>query len=105
MNVIKLNDLSILAIEKQYNYVVNLIKENNFQAAGLRRIKPTHYYVAELDKYHTLLLKFVTYRNEKYALVLDIIYRYDICKRDGEYYKYSNFLSQLKVKNVSLRYP
>lgn len=73
MHIFEYQDLNIQGLEKQYKKVVQMIQENDFYSAEVKKCQPTVYYRAKLDDTNRLLFKMVTYQGETYALMLEII--------------------------------
>lgn len=67
------NDLGIKEIESAYGKTLDQLREGNFRAADVRKMVNNGFYRARLNIKDRLLFTFVSYRDEKYILLLEFI--------------------------------
>ena len=67
------NDLDIHSVEKTFSKTLNQLQQGDFKSADVRKMTGTNYYRARLDIRDRLLFNFVTYRQQKYLLLLEVI--------------------------------
>lgn len=89
MNILQYNQLDYSRVTEQYKKVISMLKNDDFYSAEVKKIPETPYYRAILDYTNRLLFKIVTYNDQKYALILEVIYNHDYGK--------SKFLNGAKV--------
>ncbi len=73
MKILEYSRLDIRHVEPSYRKVIAMLKRNDFRSAEVKKLKPTSYYRAKLDYRNRLLFKIVTYCDEQYALILEVI--------------------------------
>jgi len=89
MKILKYNELDISGVKKQYDKVIEFISQDNFYSAEVKKLSGTPYYRAKLDYTNRLLFKIISFNNQKYALMLEIIYNHD--------YEKSRFLNGAQI--------
>jgi hypothetical protein len=67
------NDLDIHSVEKTFPKTLKQLQTGDFKSADVRKMTGTGYYRARLDIRDRLLFNFVTYRQQKYLLLLEVI--------------------------------
>jgi len=69
------NDLDIHSVEKTFSKTLKQLQAGDFKSADVRKMTGTSagYYRARLDIRDRLLFNFVTYRQHKYLLLLEVI--------------------------------
>ena len=67
------NDLDIKSVEKTFPKTLKQLREGDFKSADVRKMPDTGYYRARLDIRDRLLFNFVSYREKKYILLLEVI--------------------------------
>ncbi|EKE01453.1 MAG: Ankyrin [uncultured bacterium] len=97
MHVLQYNHLNYSKVEEQYKKVITLLKNDDFDSAGVKKITNTPYYLAQLDPSNRLLFKMVGYNDKKYALILEVIYNHD--------YGVSKFLNDIQLNESQIVNP
>ena len=97
MYVLEYQDLNTQGVENAYAKVVEMIRNNDFYSAEVKKLQPTSYYRAELDHSNRLVFKIVRYAGETYALMLEVIRQHDYSK--------SRFLNGAAVDESKIIYP
>ncbi len=77
MNILQYNELDYSKVRKQFKKVVNMLKNDDFYSAEVKKLTNTPYYRAKLDYTNRLLFKFVRYYNKNYALLLEVIHNHE----------------------------
>ena len=67
------NDLDIRSVEKTFPKTLSQLRNGDFKSADVRKMTGSNYYRARLDIRDRLLFNFVTYRQQKYLLLLEVI--------------------------------
>jgi len=67
------NDLDIKSVEKTFPKTLKQLQSGDFKSADVRKMTGTNFYRARLDIRDRLLFNFVTYRQNKYLLLLEVI--------------------------------
>ena len=67
------NDLDIRSVEKTFPKTLSQLQDGDFKSADVRKMTGSNYYRARLDIRDRLLFNFVTYRQQKYLLLLEVI--------------------------------
>ena len=67
------NDLDIKSVEKTFSKTLKQLQTGDFKSADVRKMAGTGFYRARLDIRDRLLFNFVTYRQHKYILLLEVI--------------------------------
>ena len=73
MEIIEYPSLQTSSVKKQYEKVIAMLRSGDLYSADVKKLSPTDYYRAKLDQTNRLLLKFVTYQQQSYALILEVI--------------------------------
>jgi hypothetical protein len=94
MNILEYQNLDTSKVKSQYQKIINLLKNDNLYSAEVKKLNPTNYYRAKLDHTNRLLFKTVVYKNEKYALMLEIISQHA--------YDKSKFLNGAKIQESKI---
>jgi len=89
MEILKYNELDFSKVRKQYEKVVEMLRNDDFHSAEVKKLTGSSYYRAKLDYTNRLLFKVVTYNQKKYALLLEIIHNHE--------YEKSRFLNGTKI--------
>ena len=71
-NILYHNDLDFLSVEKTFSKTLKQLQTGDFKSADVRKMTGTNFYRARLDIRDRLLFNFVTYRQNKYLLLLEI---------------------------------
>ncbi|NDP21573.1 MAG: AAA family ATPase [Paludibacter sp.] len=71
--VLHLNDINFKNVEKTFEKTLKQLQEGDFKSADVRKMANTGYYRARLDIRDRLLFTMVTYENQKYLLLLEVI--------------------------------
>lgn len=85
MEILYYNDLQYGKVKKQFDKVVEQLRNNQFAAAEVKKMPNTGYYRAKLDEENRLLFKFAKYKEQTYLLLLEVILHHN--------YKDSRFLN------------
>jgi len=72
-NILYHNDLDIQSVEKTFSKTLKQLQTGDFKSADVRKMTGTNFYRARLDIRDRLLFNFVTYRKDKYLLLLEVI--------------------------------
>jgi len=75
--ILHLNDLNIKVVEKTFSKTLKYLQEGDFKSADVRKMASTGYYRARLDIRDRLLFTMVSYENQKYLLLLEVIKNHD----------------------------
>ncbi|MDR1882908.1 MAG: PhoH family protein [Prevotella sp.] len=67
------SDLNIRSVEKAFSKTLKQLQTGDFKGADVRKMVNTGFYRARLDIRDSLLFNFVSYENQKYILLLEII--------------------------------
>jgi Viral (Superfamily 1) RNA helicase len=100
MEILYYNDLQYGKVKKQFDKVVEQLRNNQFAAAEIKKMPNTGYYRAKLDEENRLLFKFAKYKQQTYLLLLEVILHHN--------YKDSRFLNGAVIddsKIVALQKP
>jgi hypothetical protein len=97
MNILEYRDLDTKKVEKQYKKIKTMLRQDDLYSAEVKKLNPTNYYRAKLDYTNRLLFKMVSYNDEKYALMLEIIHQHS--------YEKSKFLRGVKVQESKVLQP
>ena len=72
-NILHHNDLDIQSVEKTFPKTLKQLQDGDFKSADVRKMSGTNFYRARLDIRDRLLFNFVTYQQQKYILLLEVI--------------------------------
>lgn len=89
MNILIYNELDVSRVKKQYDKALDMLRNDDFHSAEVKKLSGTPYYRAKLDYANRLLFKMVNYNQQKYALLLEVIHNHD--------YEKSRFLKGAKI--------
>jgi hypothetical protein len=67
------NDLDIKSVEKTFSKTLKQLQTGDFKSADVRKMPNTGFYRARLDIRDRLLFNFVSYKDKKYILLLEVI--------------------------------
>ncbi len=73
MEILYYTDLDYSKVKKNFQKVVEQLKEGNFPGAEVKKMANTGYYRAKLDDENRLLFKFARYEGRTYLLLLEVI--------------------------------
>ncbi len=90
MDLLYYNELDYTKVKKQFKKVEKALANNDFKSADIKKMIPTDYYRAKLDKTNRLLFKFAKYDGKKYILLLEVILNHD--------YEKSKFLRGAEIR-------
>lgn len=82
--ILYLNELNIQSVEKTFSKTIKQLQEGDFKSADVRKMSNSGYYRARLDIRDRLLFTIVSYENQKYLLLLEVIKNHN--------YSHSRFL-------------
>lgn len=94
MEILKYNELDVSRVKKQYEKVVEMLRNDDFYSAEVKKLTGTFYYRAKLDYTNRLLFKVLTYNQKKYALILEVIHNHE--------YEKSRFLNGAKIDKTKI---
>ncbi|MEA2011700.1 MAG: AAA family ATPase [Verrucomicrobiota bacterium] len=77
MQTLIYNELNTRGVTKQLDKVREMLENDDFKSAEIKKLIPTNYYRAKLDYENRLLFKFAKSGNEKYILLLEIIHNHE----------------------------
>ena len=83
------NGLNYDGLKKQFNKVISYLAIGDFKSADVKKLKPSNYYRARLDIRNRLLFKILSYKEQQYLLILEVIRNHDYAK--------SKFLQGFKI--------
>ena len=89
MKILYYNDLKYSKVKKQFNKVVEFLKNGDFSSAEVKKMQSRGFFRAKLDYENRLLFKFASFNNETYILLLEVIYNHE--------YNKSRFLRGAKI--------
>lgn len=89
MRILKYRGLDLTLIHKKYEKVISMLEQNDFYSAEIKKLQGTPYYRAKLDHTNRLLFTMISYQDEKYILILEIINNHN--------YEHSRFLNGTKI--------
>ena len=95
MKVLEYNSLDIDVSNKQYEKVLAMLNNGDYNSAELKKLQGTPYYRVKLDHTNRLLLKPIQYQSNKYWLVLEYI--------KNHAYDKSKFLNGAKVIETNVK--
>ena len=72
-NILYHNDLDIRSVEKTFPKTLQQLQSGDFKSADVRKMSGTNFYRARLDIRDRLLFNFVSCRQHKYLLLLEVI--------------------------------
>ncbi|MDR3286058.1 MAG: hypothetical protein LBT27_01275, partial [Prevotellaceae bacterium] len=67
------SDLDMKSVEKSFSKTLKQLQTGDFKSADVRKMPDTGFYRARLDIRDRLLFNFVSYENQKYLLLLEVI--------------------------------
>lgn len=73
MEILYYTELDYAKVKKNFNKVVEYLKNGNFTGADVKKMSQTGYYRAKLDEENRLLFKFARYEGRAYLLLLEVI--------------------------------
>ncbi|MEK6749509.1 MAG: UvrD-helicase domain-containing protein [Pseudomonadota bacterium] len=73
MKILEYSSLDTTGLKPQYDKVRRFLESDDFKSAEVKKLGETDYYRVKLDYANRLLLKFMRYRDETYALALEVI--------------------------------
>ncbi len=76
MKILEYIDLDFSKVKTQYQKTIALLQSGDFYSAEVKKLNPTEYYRAKLDYTNRLLFKIISFENEKYLLLLEIIHQH-----------------------------
>ena len=77
MNLLYYNELDYSTVKPQFKKVEKYLATNNFKSADIKKMVPTEFFRAKLDKTNRLLFKFAKYNGKSYILLLEVILNHD----------------------------
>ena len=92
MDLLYYNELDYTKVAKQFKKVEKALANNNFKSADIKKLSPTDYYRAKLDKTNRLLFKFAKYDGKRYILLLEVIHNHE--------YEKSKFLRGAQINET-----
>lgn len=94
MEILIYNDLDYSKAKKQFEKTVNYLKAGDFKSADVKKMVNTGFYRAKLDDTNRLLFKYTNIEDQKYLLLLEVIYNHD--------YENSRFLNGAIIDEAKL---
>ena len=76
MDILEYNELDTAPVKSKYNKMLDMLKNDDFYSAEVKKLKNMPYYRAKLDHTHRALFTVAEYNNKKYILMLEIIYNH-----------------------------
>ncbi|MCL4457458.1 MAG: PhoH family protein [Nitrospirae bacterium] len=73
MKILEYNDLDTSRTKQHYLKIKAFLERNDFRSAEVKKLPEHNLYRAKLDDSNRLLFKIMTYRGERYALMLEVI--------------------------------
>lgn len=95
MKILEYRGLDTTKVKKQYEKVLNYLRNNDFRSAEVKKIPETDLYRAKLDDRNRLLFKIVKHKGENYALILEVIWQHA--------YEKSKFLRGARIDEAKLK--
>ncbi|MEN0045856.1 MAG: ankyrin repeat domain-containing protein [Bacteroidota bacterium] len=90
MKLLYYNDLNTKGLKQKVKKVEQMLLKDDFKSAEVKKMQPSNYYRAKLDRDNRLLFQFANYQGETYILLLEVIANHD--------YEKSKFLRGAEVK-------
>ena len=97
MKTLTYNQFDSTGLKPACEKVIKLLENNNFKSAEVKKLSPTPYYAAKLDTSNRLLFKIITYENQPYILLLEII--------KNHAYEKSRFLNGATIQESKILTP
>lgn len=89
MKILEYSDLDISGVEPQYRKLIGMIEHDDFYSAETKKLTPSEYYRAKLDRSNRLLFTLRRHNGERYALILEVIRNHA--------YEHSRFLRGARI--------
>jgi len=77
MKILIYNELNTSSVYKQFQKLCKSLENEDFKSAEIKKLTPTSYYRAKLDRENRLLFKFAKCNGETYILLLEVILHHD----------------------------
>jgi hypothetical protein len=94
LNILLYNDLNISKVCASFDRTVNALRDGDFRAGDVKKLKGTPYYRAKLNDTDRLLFRFGSYDGHSYLLLLEVVHAHA--------YEKSRFLNGAKVDENKL---
>lgn len=76
MKILEYNDLDISGVTRQYQKLVGFLEKEDFYSAEVKKFAEHGIYRAKLDDSNRLLFNMMTYRGERYALIMEVVHNH-----------------------------
>ncbi|MEL6945577.1 MAG: hypothetical protein AAFO82_23220, partial [Bacteroidota bacterium] len=73
MKLLHYNDLNAKGLKQKIKKVEQMLLKDDFKSAEVKKMQPSNYYRAKLDRENRLLFQFARYQGETYILLLEVI--------------------------------
>ena len=73
MKILEYNDLDTSGVEPQYRKVIDMLSQDDFRSAEVKKLSPTPYFRAKLDYTNRLLFQIRRHAGKPCVLVLEVI--------------------------------
>jgi hypothetical protein len=93
-SILQYSEFDLATVKKKFGKTLEYLQSGNFKGAEVKKMPNTGFFRAKLDRENRLLFKFVSYENQKYLLLLELILNHD--------YEKSRFLKGAEIDENKL---
>lgn len=94
MKILEYNDLDNSKVKRQYEKVISCLGKDDFRSADVKKLSEHGLYRAKLDDTNRLIFKIMTYKEMRYALMLEVMLNHA--------YERSKFLRGVKIDETKI---